>query len=246
MSERAAAPPPSDAFPFVFTDESGVVTTAATQPFYGVGMLKVADAGRWSDELNLLLDRYVSTHARQGVRVPRNAYEFHFSRLTASSRGFYEQLIDFFVAQRDGYFCALVVDKASRGVDPFADCNGSWDALINFSARLIQSNVAPGERAIVVSDYYQRPRKDATYFERELIARSGGKVVNAAMLDSGASIMLQLVDVLLGCVMFHSKMPRLPAVDADKRAIADRLAAAYGVATLAGASTSTVPNYFRV
>ncbi|HEV2738246.1 MAG TPA: DUF3800 domain-containing protein [Candidatus Elarobacter sp.] len=244
--QHGAAPPPSGAFPFIFTDESGVVSTAATQPFYGVGMLKVSDAGRWSDALNLMLDRYVTTQAKAGSRKARTAYEFKFSAMTTGSRAFYEALIDYFVQQPDGYFCALVVDKRGTGIAPATAGGSTWDALIAYSMNLIRRNIATGEKAILISDYYQKPRKHPKFYERELISALGGAILNATMMDSGASIMLQLVDVLLGAVMYHFKLPAMIAIDADKRAVADRLSAAYGIPTLGAAITKTAPNYFSV
>jgi hypothetical protein len=240
------SPPPSAAYPFIFTDESGVVVTSQTQPFYGIGMLKLSDAGRWYDGLNLLLDQFIASQAKAGVRQPRATYEFHFSKLTTATRSFYERLIDFFILQPDGYICSLVIDKNALGENPLTAYGTPWDALIKYSTMLVKRNVGTGEKAIIISDYYQKPRKSAKYYERELVAGLGVRVTNVLMMDSAASVMLQLVDVLLGCVMYHYKVPALPAVDADKKAVADRLAAAYGVSTLAGPLTKAQPNYFRV
>jgi|SRR5579884_288583 len=242
----AANPPPSGAYPFIFTDDAGVVVTSPTQPFYGIGMLKMADAGRWMDALNALLDRYIASVSVAGVKKSRTSYEFHFSGLTTTTRPFYERLIDFFASQPDGYFCALVIDKNMPGVDPIKACGTPWDALIKYSITLLKRNIGTNERAIVISDNYQKPRKSPYYYERSLAYRLGSKVTNVVMIESAACLMLQLVDVLLGCVMYHFKMPRLSAVDADKKAVADRLAAAYGVPTLGTNLTILKPNYFSV
>ena len=242
----AANPPPSGAYPFIFTDESGVVTTSATQPFYGIGMIKVADAGRWCDGLNTLLDRYIASVSQAGVRRSRTSYEFHFSKLTTATRPFYESLIDFFVQQQDGYFCALVIDKNMQGVDPIKACGSPWDALIKYSITLLRTNISSNERATVISDNYQKPKKSPYYYERALAFGLGAKVTNVVMIESAASIMLQLVDVLLGCVMYHFKLPSLAVADVDKKAVADRLAAAYKVRSLATGLTKSRPNYFSV
>jgi len=110
----------------------------------------------------------------------------------------------------------------------------------------LKTNIGAGERATVISDNYQKPRKSPFYYERALATGLGPKVTNVVMIESAASLMLQLVDVLLGCVMYHFKLPILTAVDADKRAVADRLAAAYRVPTLATSLTRNKPNYFSV
>ncbi len=110
----------------------------------------------------------------------------------------------------------------------------------------MKQNIRESERATIVADFYQKPRKSPKFFERELVSGLGGKITNCTMMDSSASIMLQLVDVLLGAVMFHFKAPRLAAVDADKMSISNRLAAAYGVQGLGAAFTRKSPNYFSV
>jgi hypothetical protein len=79
-----------------------------------------------------------------------------------------------------------------------------------------------------------------------LVQALGAKALNVAMADSGSSQLLQLVDILLGAVMYHHKLPVLPRVDADKQAVADRVARAYGIPTLAMNVTRTAPNYFSV
>jgi hypothetical protein len=115
-----AAGPPSGEFPFVFTDEAGVPAFSPTEPFFGIGMLKISDAGVWNDDLNRLLDVFVSQMAQRGRRIKRSEYEFKFSSITTHTRPFYERLIDYFVQRADGYFCAFVVDKRMPGINPIA------------------------------------------------------------------------------------------------------------------------------
>lgn len=243
---RAAATSSTATYPFIFTDESGVVATSITQPYYGIGMLKITDVGPWVDELNKLVDFYISTVAKAGVKRARATYEFHFSNLTSGTRSFYEDLIDFYLKRPEAYFCALIIDKKQPDIDPIAVCGTQWDALITYSNTLLQTNIKDSERAVIISDYYQKPRKSIKYYERELAAKLGSKVANVVMMDSAASIMLQLVDVLLGCVMYHYKLPTLTGAHADKKALADKVAAAYGVTTLAQKMTKKHPNYFSV
>jgi len=259
------APPVTGGFPFIFSDESGVVESSATEPFYGIGMLKLSDAGRWSDDLNLVLDRLVSNlqlraeSKRQSLiaagipvppklKLPRSAYEFKFAKMTKPTRPFYEELVNYFIAQPDGYFCALVIDKTKPGVDPIGACGSSWDALITYSITLLRNNISNSERAIIIADNYQKPRAHPHYFERQLFRGLGAKAANVTMMDSSASILLQLVDVLLGCVMYHYKMPKLKNIDAEKRTVADLLASAYSITSFgsAGNFRRYKPNYFSV
>lgn len=244
-----AAGPPSGEFPFIFTDEAGVPAFSPTEPFFGVGMLKISDVGVWNDDLNRLIDVFVSQSAQQGRKMKRSAYEFKFSAITTQTRPLYERFIDYFASRPDGYFCAFVVDKRIPGINPIAACGSTWDAVITYSITLLRTNIARqrnDERGIVVADNYQKPRVHAKYFERELVQGLGQRVTNVAMADSGSSNLLQLVDILLGAVMYHHKLSVLRHPDADKRAVADRLAAAYGVPSLAANMTRTAPNYLSV
>lgn len=248
MSTQAAGPPSAD-YPFVFTDEAGVPAFSPTEPFFGVGMLKLADAGVWNDDLNRLLDVFIARNVRPGQRTRRSDLEFKFSAITTGTRAHYERLVDYFTSRSDGYFCALVVDKRLPGMNPVAARGSAWGALITYSITLLRNTVErdrPDERAIVIADNYQKPRTDERYFERELVHAACCNVANVMMADSASSNLLQLVDVLLGAVMYHHKLPILPRADAEKRAIADRLAAAYGVPTLAANLTRTTPNSFSV
>ena len=100
----------------------------------------------------------------------------------------------------------------------------------------------------MIADNYQKPRTHPHYFERQVFRGLGQRVANVLMTDSSASVALQLVDVLLGCVMYHYKIPTLTNVDADKKAVADKLAAAYGISFFpkAGNFREIKPNYFSV
>ena len=198
-----AAPPPTG-FPFIFTDESGVVENEPSQPFYGIGMLKLSDAGRWSDATNRIIDRYVSgvefraaSERQRGiaqgqpvapkVQLPRSAYELKFSQVKASTRPHYEELVDYFTGQGDGYFCAFVIDKRTPGIHPIRACGSPWNALIKYSLTLLRNNISSQERAIIVSDNYQKPRASPFYFEREIVSGLRTKAANAVMMDSSAS-----------------------------------------------------------
>lgn len=243
-----AAPPPSGAFPFIFSDESGVVQTASTQPFYGIGMIKLSDAGRWNDGLNAILDRARSAIAHSGSGGRRCDFEFKFAKVTATMLPHYAALIDYFSAQSDGYFCSLVIDKTLAGINPIAACGTPWDALITYSRTLFRGNIRPGEQAIIISDNYQKPRTSPKFYERELVRSLNSQIANVCMLESEASMFLQLVDVLLGCVMYHFKLDKgvIATPNVNKVALSSRLAKAYGVKTLAGNLTKSTPTYFSV
>jgi hypothetical protein len=187
MTMANTPPPVTESFPFIFSDESGVVLHDPSQPFYGLGMLKLSDAGRWSDGLTKILDRYVSavafkaTNARiragqvapPKLKLPRSAYELKFSDIKSSTRPHYDELVDYFTMQTDGYFSAMVLDKRLPEVNPMATWGTPWDCLIAYSAILFRSNIRPAERAIVIADNYQKPKTTRTSTSAKLQRRSG-------------------------------------------------------------------------
>ena len=235
-------------FPFIFTDESGVVTTSTTQPFYGLGILKVGAAGLWNHELNKILDRAVSAGAIAGTKTGRD-FEFKFNRINSNNITYYERLIDFFVGQNDAHFCAFVIEKIRPGINPANVYNSSWEALLGYSYTALNRNIATDERAIILSDNYQKPNDATLHYEDYLVARLGSKVANVTMLESASCLQLQLVDVLLGCVMYHFKKNLLPVNNPSKLRLADRLAGYFPMCNggLDWAWTCrTAPNYFSV
>jgi hypothetical protein len=241
--------PPSPS-PFIFTDESGVVAHDPSQPFYGIGMIKIADVGKWHHGLNRILDRMVSklVALKGGGVAKRTSYEFRFASVTYHTVSFHEELIDFFLAQPDGYFCGLIVDKTVPGVEPIKACGSTWDALIKYSITLLKNNIEPQENVTIVSDNFQKPTANPKYYEREVFNGLGGKALNVFMAESSASVLLQLVDVLLGCVIYDFKAAQVSYLDKVKGQLPARLRLGYGLKSLAtnDGRTLRTPNYFSV
>lgn len=232
--------------PFVFTDESGVVEGDPNQPFYGIGLLKLTRVGPWNHDLNQILQQAVSAQAAAGGGKGK-PFEFKFNRLNQPTYAHYEKLIDYFLTQVDGYFNAFVVDKNHPGININRIYPASWDALLGYSYQIINGNVRGTEKVIVISDNYQKPNSATQHYEDYLVHRLGpDKVRNVIMADSRSSMFLQLVDVLLGCVMYHYKRATLPARNAEKEQLSNKLAVAYNRADLSGRWTANNPNYFSV
>jgi hypothetical protein len=235
--------------PFIFTDESGVVETDPTQPFFGIGLLKLTRVGRWNHDLNQILDRAISAQAAAGGGKGRR-FEFKFNGLHRANYPHYEKLIDYFLAQPDAYFNAFVVNKDEPGVNINRVYPESWDALLGYSYQVVNANIRPGERAIIISDNYQKPNSATQFYEDFMIQRLGDRAHNVMMAESTSSMFLQLVDVLLGCVMYHYKRRVLPLRNAVKDRLSNRLAAGYSNQNrtdLCGAWTCRQdPNYFSV
>ena len=145
---------------------------------------------------------------------------------------FHLELMDAFFAQPTYYVYAFVLDKQRPGV----------------TGQGYVSTVC------VIADYFGKPKKSPKYFESEVAgcvgrnATSPGRVFNACMLDSGSSLSLQVVDLILGGVRHAFLASREPGVprDANKDAISMRIRQHVGPQILAASFTGLKPRYFGV
>lgn len=100
-------------------------------------------------------------------------------------------------------------------------------------------------------DHLSKPKASPKFYELEVAkARSRGRnpVYNACMLESHASLFIQLVDVLVGCVVFDYRMKHRTDWSPNplKRELVEMLRAKLGVESLAGKLLRTEPNRFTV
>jgi hypothetical protein len=93
-------------------------------------------------------------------------------------------------------FCSLVLDKTNPNIkisDVFPD---TWEAYIAYSKLLVKNNVKPGDKICIISDFLGKPKVSNKYYEPEI--KSLPVVYNATVLESHASLFIQLVDYWLG------------------------------------------------
>jgi len=222
---------------FLFIDETGVLSRDKRQPFFGLGLLRTADTAALSAELHGLLQK-----ARGHVH-PR--FEFKFARIGRRSVWAYRDLIDLFFSVPGLGFKAQVLDKRLPGFDPGRNYGGIWEAQIGYTKRLVESALADGAYGVVIADHVSKPRDSQRYFEREV--RRHPRVLNALMLDSNATLYVQLADVLLGLVVYDCKVRAgVAAPNPAKQQVAAHLARRVGVSELCGAHTRHQEPYFGV
>ena len=111
---------------------------------------------------------------------------------------------------------------------------------------LIKNNMKPNDKICVVADFLGKPKTSNKYYEPEI--RTLPTVYNATLLESHASLFIQLVDVMIGCIVLDFKRGRQPErkVDIFKGKVCDFLKSKLGVESLAGNFTKHQPNYFSV
>jgi hypothetical protein len=194
---------------WIFVDETGVLTRDPAQPFFALGALKVERTATLYRELDVLASR-----ARSGL-VP--GFEFKFNRINRNNRSLYVDLVDLFFDFPGLYFKAFLVDKQHPGFDLETYFSSPWEAHVSYAQLFLRHVVFRDEQAAVLADYLTKPKSSTVYFEEEIMktprnhlsAQTSEKpIFNACMLESHASLFIQLVDVLLGLVVYDCKLER--------------------------------------
>ena len=235
---------------FGFIDETGVLHNDPDQRFFAIGLLKCDDTSALYEEFRMLKNRAESKldleRQTKGLPVKKGCFEFKFSSITRGSHEFYYDLINLYFKFTKLQFCSLVIDKTNPGVKIEEVFPDTWEAYIGYSKMLIKNNMKPDDRICVVADFLGKPKTSTKYYEPEI--RSLSTVYNATVLESHASLFIQLVDVIIGCIVLDFKRARQPERKADvfKGKVCDFLKGKLGLQTLAGNFTKHEPNYFSV
>ena len=233
---------------FVFIDESGVLGTGA-QRFFGLGLLKLQDKAPLTEAVHTEYQR-----VRGALPGPASCgFEFKFNTVKNAGLPFYLRLIDSYFSMPTSHFCALTPEKHSPRFDGGRSFPTVWDAYIGYSRDLVRRNTDPGESVCVLADYLGKPKASPAYYEREMLELTGdprmpGQVYNVCMLESHASLLIQMVDVLLGAVMYDLLCRKVPGKGTDpcKQAVAGHVRHHLGWTTLAAGAIQAAPRYFSV
>jgi len=205
---------------FSFIDESGVLDESKeVQPFFAVGFLKIADVSLSTEKLfqkhydyysvqkekrrKMIQDlednpRILTQQNLNLLLVSTRHYEHKFTKITFTTLERYKTFIDT-AFEFPLYFCALVIDKNDPKFNQLIYKN-YWDAYISYSKLLCKYNLK-GDNLCVIADYMNRPTKSDKYFEPEI--NSLPEVFNTIRAHSETFILLQVVDLLLGSVIFQ-------------------------------------------
>lgn len=235
---------------FGFIDETGVLHNDAEQRFFAIGLLKCEDTTALYEELRTLKNRAESKldfeRQSKGLLAKKGCFEFKFASITKGSCEFYYELIDLYFKFTKLQFCSLVIDKINPDVKIEEVFPNTWDAYISYSKLLVKNNIHSPDHICVIADFLGKPKASNKYYETEIKGISN--VYNATVLESHASLFIQLVDVIVGCVVLDFKRTRQPdrKFDTIKGKVCDFLKGKLGTETLAGSFTKHQPNYFSV
>ena len=210
---------------FGFIDETGVLHNVPEQRFFALGLLKCEDTSEIYQELQTLKNRVESQTNQErrsnGLLPVKGGFEFKFADITDSYKQYYFDLISLYSKFSNLQFSCVVIDKTNPDIhNIFPD---TWDAYINYSKMLINKNVSGDDKICIIADFLGKPKANIKFFEPEIRKVKG--VYNAVFLESHSSLFIQLVDVLVGCVVFDFRRSRQSNIRHDliKGEVADFL-----------------------
>lgn len=251
---------------FAFIDETGLLTSDPKQRFFAIGLLLIDDT---SDFYNNISKQYYKIISRiedkrkslirsMGDSITREKFihylqnnrrfEFKFNTIDQISEQDFLDLINIYFQFSNMHFCALVIDTESKSFDFQKYFPNSWEAYIGYSKMLLKYNCSERGKSAVIADYVQMAHRSTKYFEREI--KQLPDVFNACRIESNASLFIQMVDILLGAVVYDFKIksgiigkedPGFP-----KTKIVKKIREYVGKPTLAIKFTVHKPNYFSV
>lgn len=261
---------------FAFIDESG---NNRMDRFFGLGilMIDVENAGRLfealkpfyinifncsrnskAERLDTLIEDEDFIQLKKICGSLRN-FEMKFKYIGFRNNLFYKELIERYFNFPTAQFCCLVFDREKHKdrlekFDP-------WNAYINNAAMLLSNNIKrlPSPEICVLADDLTQPKgEDYGNFEDTLTTRTlnrmrsrkvEGTLFGVTRVESHSSIMVQLVDILVGCVMFDFKLNAGLIKDRQfrrKNVIVEKCRELLKKDTLAKNFTKKIPNYFSV
>jgi hypothetical protein len=260
---------------FAFMDESG---NSRQERFFGLGLLLVPDhsIGQIYDSIKPYSDKIFDnskrikleriTNLKEQKEIDQLAeiansskrFELKFTNINYSNNLLYKALIQKYFEFKDIRFCALILDRLDPKF-PRSEME-PWDIYIHRAAMLLANNIkniCPCNITLLADDL-TKPKNITKTFERSLKDAIGKKLstlninnpmVGITRLESHASLMIQMVDVMLGAVMYdYKKQMGLISEKLGERQdiVADEIRKILGEKTIAANKTFHNPNYFSV
>lgn len=252
-----------------FLDETGVLSKDPSQRFFGIGFLKLKDTSELYEKIfklkqrvehrlalqlkekSLKLLRIQSSKKMLTKIIKVKPFEFKFQSITRRSLPFYKELVNIYFSHPQNYFCGFIIDKRNPEIKIDEYFETTWDAYINFSKMVIEKNMSSHDKVCILADFLGRPNSSEKYYEKEINEseiNSEKIVFNTCMIESHASLLIQIVDVLIGAIRYDFTVKRdekfIP--DVIKYSIVEEVSKKLNRGTLAESFTKHRPHYFSV
>ena len=256
---------------FAFIDESG---NSTQERFFGLGLLIIDDEiGDFYDKMKSYYDKAKDLSYKNKLLRIQNLkreneveqlakiagssknFELKFKYINSTNNDVYKSLVDQYFTYPKIKFCTLVIDR-----DKYKSTLKPCDAYIHQASMLIANNVrniSPCQICVLADDL-TRPSTITKSFERSLSdaisarlekSNSQDKVFGVSRLESHSSLLLQIVDILLGCVMYDYKQNIgliSNKLSAKQGPVVDKVRDYLGAKSLANSHTYHKPNYFSI
>jgi len=190
---------------FVFIDETGVLHNSSSQRFFALGLIKCADTSIIYENMVKVKSKIENFLFLNGKKY-ENGFEFKFKMITKTNYEAYKQIIDIFFDCNEVSFYSLLIDKQKCFKGESGHNFETWDLYIELSKKIVSEAAQGNENVCVIADYLGKPNASDKFYSREI--SKSEKVFNAVMIESHASLFIQLVDVIVGCIVFNIRKCR--------------------------------------
>lgn len=260
---------------FAFIDESG---NLKSEDFFGLGMLLVEDVGslynatkpyynKARDIAKLQKEKtisgYLSNKQYQDlakIAVSSKSFELKFKYVNFTNNNVYRGLIEEYFRHRTCRFAAVVVDRKDPKFEPEEIYTNPWEMYMSYASLLVSGtlNNLKACNICILADDLTKPKSITGTFESSLtekieqrIRKDGvdRKIFSVARLESHSSLMLQLVDVLLGAILYDFKKSKgliSSKLQQRQESVVGKVRETLGKSTLADHFTVNHPSYFNV
>jgi hypothetical protein len=181
----------------------------------------------------------------KAIKSFKSFEEFKFSYISPGSIHYYKELIDIFFSHEKIMFCGLVIDKKHPDFNMKDYFDNSWEAHVGYAHMLVKNNIGPLEFTHVIADNMNRQGKKASFFETEL--EKLHQVIFAGMENSKNNLIVQLTDILIGCVVLDFKIKNQSFIpNVHKLEALNYLKSKLNCSSLAQKYDTFIPRYFSV
>lgn len=216
---------------FAFIDESGNLTS---ERYFGLGMLLVKNTGPLYDAIKPFHDRVRDLSKIQKEKTvsdlmlnqkyediakiakSNRRFELKFKYINFTNNSVYKDLVKNYFKFPDCRFSAIIIDREDPQFKPQDIFASPWFMYLSYSALLLANNINNLDHCnvCVLADELSRPKNFKKSFEEALEEKITLKlkkdgisraIFNITRLESHSSLLLQLVDILLGCVLYDFK-----------------------------------------
>jgi Protein of unknown function (DUF3800) len=258
---------------FVFADESG---TLLSERFFGIGILMIDRPYKLYDSiLSCALEiRELSRKQREKtiiehqnknnlsalskLSIKNDKFELKYTKINSQNNSIYKKIIRNYFNFFEAKFSVIIIDRDDPNFKPYNIFTSTWDMYSSFFSTLIIGNlknmVKP--QLCILPDYLNISKKYNESFEETILNKIKRKlspelyynsIFNICRLESHSNLLIQLVDILLGCVLYDFKLNEgLITPNIRKGPVVDELRSILKRKTLYGNYTINNPSYFSV